>query len=65
MAARQRTGRTAAGAALICGGTRPSALFSNFLRESFMAAVMADDVAAVAFGDDVFQFHTQPRYMTG
>jgi hypothetical protein len=26
---------------------------------------MADDLAAVALRDDVFQFHTPPRYATG
>jgi hypothetical protein len=26
---------------------------------------LPDDLAAVALGDDVFQFHTPPRYATG
>jgi hypothetical protein len=26
---------------------------------------LSDDLAAVALGDDVFQFHTRPQYATG
>jgi hypothetical protein len=35
------------------------------LADQFGVAEMADDLAAVALRDDVFQFHTQPRYAMG
>ena len=35
------------------------------LANQFGVAELADDLAAVALGDDVFQFHTPPRYATG
>jgi len=31
----------------------------------FGVAELSDDLAAVALGDDVFQFHTRPQYATG
>ena len=35
------------------------------LANQFGLTKLADDLAAVALGDDVFQFHTPPRYATG
>jgi hypothetical protein len=35
------------------------------LAYQFGVAELADNLAAVALGDDVFQFHTPPRYATG
>ena len=33
--------------------------------DEFGVAELADDLAAVALRDDVFQFHTPPHYATG
>jgi len=35
------------------------------LAYQFGCAELADDLVAVALGDDVFQFHTPPHYATG
>ena len=35
------------------------------LANQFGCAELSDNLVAVALGDDVFQFHTPPRYATG
>ena len=35
------------------------------LANQFGVAELSDDVATVALGNDVFQFHTPPRYAMG
>jgi len=53
------------GVGAVCVGAADKLVLAVRLANQFGVAELADDVAAVALGNDVFQFHTPSRYATG
>ena len=53
------------GVGAVCVGAADKLVLAVRIANQFGVAELADDVAAVALGNDVFQFHTPPRYAMG